>query len=174
MGPLQESPANQCPPAIPILRRRPHLIRHQPSLPLEPWSPLPSPNRGRSRTPEAVPPRRNSQSFGLSTYRSRFQPLPECCKFRILLCFLPELSPLIFAAYFSVFDFTVSSFFTFAAPAISTALDSIAVFSSSLGTGPLSVTVPPRAITFTLWAYIERFLSSIIALRIFRARSRSP
>jgi hypothetical protein len=51
---------------------------------------------------------------------------------------------LIFAAYFSVFDFTVSSFFTFAAPAIPTALDSIAVFSSLLGTGPLSVTVQPR------------------------------
>src|SRR5512134_2755650 len=53
------------------------------------------------------------------------------------------------------YGFTSSSLLTLDAPAISVALCSTVAFSSSDSTGPLSVTVPSCAITFTLRASLE-------------------
>src|SRR5216684_7522189 len=68
---------------------------------------------------------------------------------------------------------TSSWLVTLSAPAISAALASTAVFSSSDRTGPFSVTAPFSAMILTLWAYEDSDLSCTMDRRIFRAISRS-
>src|SRR5882724_13614561 len=68
---------------------------------------------------------------------------------------------------------TSSWLVTLSAPAISAALASTAVFSSSDLTGPFSVTAPFSAMILTLWAYEDSDLSCTMDRRIFRAISRS-
>ena len=62
---------------------------------------------------------------------------------------------------------------TFACPATSAALASTAVFSATLLTGPFRVTLPSTVTILMLRAYVERLLSSTMALRIFCVTSRS-
>ena len=56
---------------------------------------------------------------------------------------------------------------TFPAPATSVASLTMVLFSSSVFTGPFNVTFPAWEMIFTLWADVDRVLSSITALRIF-------
>src|SRR5208337_2021371 len=67
----------------------------------------------------------------------------------------------------------VSSSTTLSLPATSAALATMAPFSSSERTGPFNVTWPSCETTFTLWAYVDRFLSCMIARRTLCVSSRS-
>jgi hypothetical protein len=62
---------------------------------------------------------------------------------------------------------TSSSFFTWPALAMLSALDPLDFFSSSERTVPRNVTLPSFVTTFTFLAYVESALSCTIERRIF-------
>src|ERR1700684_1117527 len=117
-------------------------------------------------------------------YRSRYPQWTSSSKFQTLLSFfrpyvfsfsklkyLTHLESRPGGNYFA--GVTSSWFVTLSAPTTAAAFASILVFSSSLRTGPFSVTLPLWEIILTLCAYVESDLSFIIALRICLVLLRS-